>query len=304
MKKIFLALLLFSTLLFAGCVEETQFEYSEPQLTTTQPTQIEKEVNQLTKENSELKQEIYDLNKTLSHYRGEVLALQEELRKHSDFNQTGGVEAFARLDAPAVSQRVELEGFTRKVVTEGVLLTITVEVNPGKGRVLVVTKPLMGTIFQDAANTAVMVAEQKTGVDLSGSDVIFSVNGTDVPGVEGPSAGALMTSILISALEDKPVNQSVTITGTISLNGKVGAIGGVVEKSWAAKETGKKLVLIPKENSVLVDWVEVKEKHGSWTIVRRKPEYVDAEEYIEENIGIEVEYVEDIDEALVFIQAS
>lgn len=62
----------------------------------------------------------------------------------------------------------------------------------------------MGTVFQDAANTAVYVAQNKTGIDLSGSDVIFSIEGSkEIPSVDGPSAGALMTLLVISALEKK-----------------------------------------------------------------------------------------------------
>ncbi len=46
------------------------------------------------------------------------------------------------------------------------MINISVEIGPGKGRVLVQTKPLMGTVFQDAANTAVYIAQNKTGMTI------------------------------------------------------------------------------------------------------------------------------------------
>ena len=117
-----------------------------------------------------------------------------------------GLEGFATLQGPAVFQTVQTDQtgpFIRKSVSEeGALLNISVEIRPGKGRVLVQTTPLMGVVFQDAANTAVFVAENKTGRQLSSSDIIFSITAPDqIPDVDGPSAGALMTLLTISAIE-------------------------------------------------------------------------------------------------------
>jgi len=67
--------------------------------------------------------------------------------------------------------------------------------------VLVQTAPLMGVLFQDAGNTAVLLAENKIGKSLSKSDVIFNINAKNqIPLIEGSSVGALMTLILISAI--------------------------------------------------------------------------------------------------------
>jgi len=115
-------------------------------------------------------------------------------------------------------------------------MNISIEIGPGKGRGLVQTKPLMGVAFQGAANTAVAVAGNKTGFDLSKSDVIFSIDAGDkIAEVDGPSAGALMTLLTISAIEKKPVNASLTMTGTITNDGHIGAIGGVVAKQLVQK---------------------------------------------------------------------
>ena len=162
----------------------------------------------------------------------------------------------------------------------------------------------MGVVFQDAANTAVIAAENYTGIDLSGSDVIFSVEASSkVPEVDGPSAGALMTTLIIAALKNISLPPDITMTGTISSNGHVGKIGGVIEKAKAAKESGKRIFILPRENSQLIRYEEVRRQVGYITIIRQNPVVEDAKEYIEKNIGIHVEYADSIDDIMKIINA-
>lgn len=65
---------------------------------------------------------------------------------------------------------------------------------------------------------------------------------------DGPSAGVTMVTSLVSSLTNLPVRNDVAMTGEISLRGRVMPIGGLKEKSMAAFQEGKKIVLIPKEN--------------------------------------------------------
>ncbi len=65
---------------------------------------------------------------------------------------------------------------------------------------------------------------------------------------DGPSAGAAMTTAIISALTDIEVHRDIAMTGEINLRGYVTAIGGLKEKLLAALRSGIKTVLIPKEN--------------------------------------------------------
>jgi predicted S18 family serine protease len=184
------------------------------------------------------------------------------------------------------------------VVQKGAIMNISVEIGPGKGRVLVQTKPLMGVVFQDAANTAAAVAGNKTGYDLSTSDVIYSIeSGDTVPEVDGPSAGALMTLLAISAIEKRPINGSLTMTGTISDDGHIGAIGGVVAKATAAKDKGKVLLLIPAENRLIIPPASGNVM-GNFPTAYSVQQQVSARDYIEKNIGINVTYVNTIDDVL------
>lgn len=153
----------------------------------------------------------------------------------------------------------EKAGLKKQIYQDNIsMMNISLEIKPGKGRILVETKPLMGVVFQDAANTAVYVAQKKTGKDLSGSDVIFSIEAThEVPSVDGPSADALMTLLVIAGIENLELQEDITMTGTIDKDGHVGEIGGVIEKAKAAKKTGKNLILIPEENSILIQYVGI-----------------------------------------------
>jgi hypothetical protein len=210
-----------------------------------------------------------------------------------------GAIGYASLQAPAVSQSIQIVNrgryISQVVVQKGSIMNISAEITPGRGRVLVQTKPLMGVVFQGAANMAVAVAMNRTGFELSGSDVIFSIeSGEMISEVDGPSAGALMTLLMISAIEKQPIDESLTLTGTIDSNGHIGSIGGVVAKATAAKENGKTLFLIPEENQLISPPVQTT---GHIFDIPRQSR-VDARDYIEENIGISVMYVNTIDEVI------
>ncbi|MDD1679330.1 MAG: hypothetical protein LUO93_09155, partial [Methanomicrobiales archaeon] len=138
------------------------------------------QTNALTRQVAELSERVNQDNITirgyssqLDIYRQMVFDLQTQLNTSSSL-----LEGFAVLQGPAVLQD------TTGTITQGTMLNISVEIRPGQGRVLVETKPLMGIVFQDAANTAVFVAQNVTGKSLTGSDVIFSVEAQDqVPAV-------------------------------------------------------------------------------------------------------------------------
>ena len=215
----------------------------------------------------------------------------------------------ASLQVPVIIQTVEVDRggplLYEEVTEEGAMVNVSVEVVPGRGRVLVQTTPLMGIAFQDAANLAVVVAADRSRVNLTGSDIIFSIQGPEeVSEIDGPSAGALMAVLLISVLEGLPLDGNVTVTGSIDENGGIGPVGGVLEKAEAAAASGKPLLGLPEGNERMVEYRAEGGPVG-WPMPGwQRPVIVDAKEFIEENFGIQVKYAGSIEDLLADICAS
>jgi ATP-dependent Lon protease len=79
---------------------------------------------------------------------------------------------------------------------------------------------------------------------------------------DGPSAGITMTMALVSAITGRRTRADVAMTGEITLRGKVLAIGGLTEKLLAAKRSGIRKVIIPKENEPYLIEIPKRVKEG------------------------------------------
>ncbi|KAJ0388319.1 hypothetical protein COL922a_000582 [Colletotrichum nupharicola] len=74
---------------------------------------------------------------------------------------------------------------------------------------------------------------------------------------DGPSAGITMATSFLSLALDTPVNPTVAMTGELTLTGKVLRIGGLREKTVAARRAGCKMIIFPKD--CMSDWLELPE---------------------------------------------
>lgn len=79
---------------------------------------------------------------------------------------------------------------------------------------------------------------------------------------DGPSAGVTMVTSMLSLLRNEPVLQDLGMTGELTLTGKVLPIGGVKEKLIAAKRSGAKVLIFPKENQRDYDELPAHVKKG------------------------------------------
>ncbi|KAJ4414640.1 ATP-dependent Lon protease pim1 [Gnomoniopsis sp. IMI 355080] len=74
---------------------------------------------------------------------------------------------------------------------------------------------------------------------------------------DGPSAGVTMATSLLSLALETPVNPTVAMTGELTLTGKVLRIGGLREKTVAARRAGCKMIIFPAD--CMSDWLELPE---------------------------------------------
>jgi Lon-like ATP-dependent protease len=131
----------------------------------------------------------------------------------------------------------------------GIVLPIVAEVTPAQmrnGGVVVATGKL-GEIAREAVQNVSALIKKYTGEDISRYDIHIQFVGTS-DGVEGDSASVSIATAVISALEGVPVDQSLAMTGSLSVRGQVLPVGGVTAKVEAASDSGIRRVLIPEDN--------------------------------------------------------
>jgi ATP-dependent Lon protease len=135
--------------------------------------------------------------------------------------------------------------------TGGDLLTIEVSILPGKGELLLTGK--LGEVMRESGQAALSYARARAaqlGLDkwfYRDIDIHVHIPEGASP-KDGPSAGITMCTALVSALTGIPTRPDVAMTGEITLRGTVMGIGGLNEKTVAARRAGLKTLLIPKAN--------------------------------------------------------
>ncbi|HET7231615.1 MAG TPA: endopeptidase La [Longimicrobium sp.] len=111
----------------------------------------------------------------------------------------------------------------------------------------------LGDVMKESARAALTYARANAvryGIDPRkawGSEIHIHVPAGAIP-KDGPSAGVALTAALVSVLGGTPVRADVSMTGEVTLTGRVLPIGGVKEKLLGAWRAGIRTVLIPKEN--------------------------------------------------------
>ncbi|NLO89082.1 MAG: ATP-dependent protease LonB [Clostridia bacterium] len=84
--------------------------------------------------------------------------------------------------------------------------------------------------------------------DIEPRDFDLHVNFPGGIPIDGPSAGVAIAAAVYSAVKGIPVDNTVAMTGEVSIKGKVTAVGGIATKINAARNAGAKKVLIPRDN--------------------------------------------------------
>lgn len=147
----------------------------------------------------------------------------------------------------------------------GDILFVEVALMPGKGELKLTGQ--LGDVMKESAQAAYSYVRSRwEQLGLSRDfykkiDVHIHLPEGATP-KDGPSAGVSLTTALVSALTGIPARSDTSMTGEISLRGRVMEIGGVKEKVIAAHRAGIKRIILPKENKKdLLEDVPVEIRH-------------------------------------------
>jgi len=135
---------------------------------------------------------------------------------------------------------------------------IYVEATPMRGKGSLTLTGQLGDVMKESAQAALSYIRSKSKLlgikdDLfAKTDLHIHVPAGAIP-KDGPSAGITMATAIASAIIGKPVRKDIAMTGEVTLRGRVLPVGGLKEKTLAAKRMGIKRVILPKRNKKDLD---------------------------------------------------
>jgi Lon-like ATP-dependent protease len=113
----------------------------------------------------------------------------------------------------------------------------------------------LGGVMKESSQIALLLARREAAARLPEDRATFFVEHDfylhcpeGATPKDGPSAGVTMTTALMSLGLDRAVRPDLAMTGEVSLNGKVLPVGGIKEKTIAARRAGCKVLVFPKAN--------------------------------------------------------
>ncbi|RJQ56997.1 MAG: endopeptidase La [Nitrospiraceae bacterium] len=135
--------------------------------------------------------------------------------------------------------------------TGGDIIYIEATIMKGKGGITLTGQ--LGDVMKESAHAALSYIRSRArtlGINnnlFSQNDIHIHVPAGAIP-KDGPSAGITMATAIASVFTGKPVHKNIAMTGEVTLRGKVLPIGGLKEKTLAAKRMGINKIIIPKRN--------------------------------------------------------
>jgi Lon-like ATP-dependent protease len=122
------------------------------------------------------------------------------------------------------------------------------EVAPSQGPGEVIATGQLKEMAQESVSNVSAIIKKFSDENISEMDIHIQFVQAGQQGVDGDSASITVATAVISALEDVGVDQSLAMTGSLSVRGDVLPVGGVTHKIEAAAKAGCTRVIIPQAN--------------------------------------------------------
>ncbi|OGR46472.1 MAG: endopeptidase La [Elusimicrobia bacterium GWC2_65_9] len=205
--------------------------------------------------------------------------IEAVLRKIAAWIETRGEKVPGIVDADGVQKYLGVPPFSlRETAQNGVGVatglgvnayggsTLNVEVSkePGSGQ-LKLRKQFGDDIEDSAKNAYKYVKTHAASLGLKGFDftkIDVDINITPAGKIDGPSAGGLMVTAIVSALTGRPVKAGVAMTGEITMRGDILPIGGLKQKVMAAHRMGYAMVIFPFANLKDIENIPAEVREG------------------------------------------
>src|SRR5271166_2710443 len=177
------------------------------------------------------------------------LLVTTELVQHTDM--LGGIKIRTEGEIAERTKRTGVAVGLAWTPTGGDILFIEANKMKGKGGFAMTGQ--LGDVMREsmqAALTWVRSNAKELGIDegfFADHDIHIHVPAGAIP-KDGPSAGVTMATALVSLLTERRVRPLTAMTGEITLSGNVLPIGGIKEKTLAAKRAGVKDIILPEDN--------------------------------------------------------
>ena len=167
-----------------------------------------------------------------------------------------------------------------RTASGGELMPVEVIVNDGSGRLTITGQ--LGNVMQEsvkAAQTYLRSHALELGIesrDFDKLDIHVHIPQGGIP-KEGSSAGITIATAMVSAMSGRPVRKDTTMTGEITLRGRILRTEGLKEKILAAHRAGLKQFIMPEANARELDDVPEKAKRDlSFIFAKNMAEVMDA----------------------------
>lgn len=194
---------------------------------------VEKKKKMVTKE------EVLASKNVAAPIEAQVVAQELEFRKDYKVFSTSGF-AVGKVNGLAV--------MGTRTTNAGIVIPIVSEVTPAGSRSegKFIPTGRLGKIASEAVKNVSAIIKKHMGKDVANYDM--HVQFLQIEGVEGDSASISVAVSIISAMENVPIDQSVAMTGSLSVRGEVLPVGGVTSKVEAAVASGIKKIILPASN--------------------------------------------------------